>query len=102
MTHMLTIRLTRIGKKKAPTYRVVVQDKRKDPWGKALDFVGTYNPQATPKEIKFDAMKVKEWISKGAQPSPSVHNLLVEAKVIEDKKVRNTTGDTKKAEEPKK
>ena len=99
---MLTIRLTRVGKKKQPTYRLVVQEKGKDPWGKALDMVGTYNPLTTPKTIKLDAEKILSWIAKGAQPSPSVHNLLVEAKVVKGEKVRNTTNDAKKATEEKK
>lgn len=94
---MLVIRLTRIGKKKQPSYRLVVQDKTKDPWGKALDIVGNYNPRTTPKTLVLKEDRIKEWMSKGAQPSPTVHNLLVNAKVITGEKVKATTGDVKNA-----
>jgi small subunit ribosomal protein S16 len=94
---MLVIRLTRIGKKKQPSYRLVVQDKARDPWGKALDIVGSYNPRTTPKTIILNEDRIKEWMSKGAQPSPTVHNLLVNAKVITGEKVKATTGDVKNA-----
>lgn len=97
---MLVIRLTRVGKKKQPSYRMVVQEKTQDPWGKAKDYVGFYNPLSKPKTVKIENEKVLEWIRKGAQPSPTVHNLLVNAGVIKADKVRNTTGDkdVKKAE----
>lgn len=99
---MLVIRLTRIGKKKQPTYRLVVQDKHKDPWGKALDIVGSYNPLTKPKTLKLEADKIKGWIAKGAQPTATVNNLLVGAGVITTKKMRATTGDKPKAVEEKK
>ncbi len=108
---MLVIRLTRVGKKKQPSYRFVVQDKRKDPWGKALDIVGHYNPRTSPKTIEFKTERIKEWLAKGAVPSATVHNLLVDAKIMSDKKKPATGGagkkgkeapaDGKKAEEPK-
>lgn len=94
---MLVIRLSRIGKKKQPSYRLVVQDKTKDPWGKSRDIVGNYNPRTTPKTVVLNEARIKEWIAKGAQPSPTVHNLLVNAKVITGEKVNNTTGDKKPA-----
>jgi small subunit ribosomal protein S16 len=93
---MLVIRLTRVGKKKQPSYRLVVQEKSKDPWGKAFEIVGQYNPRTNPKTINIKADRVKEWMSKGAQPSPSVHNLLVDAKIIAGEKVNATRGDKKK------
>jgi small subunit ribosomal protein S16 len=83
---MLVIRLTRVGKKKQPSYRIVVQDKHKDPWGKAIDIVGHYNPRSTPKTIVLKTDRIKEWISKGAQPSPTVNNLLVDAKIVTSEK----------------
>jgi len=88
---MVVIRLTRVGKKKQPTYRLVVQEKHQDPWGKAMDIVGNYNPRTTPKTVVLKAERIKEWISKGAQPSPAVHNLLLTHKVIEGEKVAVTT-----------
>ncbi|MEY4744254.1 MAG: hypothetical protein RL272_199 [Candidatus Parcubacteria bacterium] len=89
---MLVIRLTRVGKKKQPSFRVVVQDKLRDPWGKAKDIIGQYNPRTKPKTIIFNEERVKFWMSQGAKPSPTVHNLLVDAKVIKAEKVKATTG----------
>lgn len=90
---MLTIRLTRVGKKKQPTYRIVVQDKHKDPWGKAIEIVGHYNPRSNPKAAVVKADRVKHWMSLGAQPSPSAYNLLVDQKVIAGEKVKAAKGD---------
>ena len=66
---MLSIRLSRVGKKKQPIYRVVVQDKQRDPWGKSVEIIGHYNPRANPKEIVFKEERVKYWLSVGAQPA---------------------------------
>lgn len=93
---MLTIRLTRIGKKKQPSFRLVVQEKGRDPWGKALDIVGFYNARTKPKTLTLKEDRINHWISKGAQPSPTVYNLLVEAKLIKGEKKNNTTGDKKR------
>lgn len=93
---MIVLRLTRIGKKKQPSYRVVVQDKRKDPWGKALEIIGFYNPRSKPKTITFKEDRVKFWLARGAQPSTTVNNLLVDAKIITSSKQKATTGDKDK------
>ena len=83
---MLTIRLTRIGKKNQPSFRVVVVDKRRSASaGKSLEILGTKNPHT--KKVTLDKERINYWISKGAQPSPSVFNLLVSEKVIEGKKI---------------
>lgn len=78
---MLTFKLSRRGKTKQPTYRLVVVDKKKDPWGMIKEDVGSYNPHN--KKAQFKVERIKFWISKGAQPSASVHNLLVKEKVLE-------------------
>jgi len=83
---MLAIKLSRVGKKKQPSYRVVVTEKSRDPWGKNNEIVGFYDPLANPKEIRFEEDRVKYWISQGAQPTDTVHNLLVSAGVIEGEK----------------
>jgi small subunit ribosomal protein S16 len=70
------IRLARIGSKKNPVYRVVVADSRSPRDGKFIEIVGRYNPQTDPSTIDLDEAKVKDWISKGAQPSESVQRLL--------------------------
>ena len=73
---MLSIRLSRVGKKKMPSYRLIVTEKTRDPWGKVLEQLGTYDPLAKPKKVAFDLERVKYWMSKGAQPSATVHNML--------------------------
>jgi len=70
------IRLARVGSKKNPIYRVVVTDSRSPRDGKFIEIVGRYNPQTDPSTIDLDEAKVKDWISKGAQPSESVQRLL--------------------------
>ena len=89
---MLAIKLSRVGKKKQPAYRVVVTEKARDPWGRNNEIVGFYDPLSTPKEIRFEEDRVKYWLSQGAQPTDTVHNLLVNAGVIEaDKRKAHPT-----------
>ena len=70
------MRLTRVGSKKNPIYRVVVADSRSPRDGRFIDIVGRYNPQTEPSTIELDEAKVREWLQKGAQPSDSVARLL--------------------------
>ena len=70
------MRLTRVGSKKNPIFRVVVADSRSPRDGKFLEIVGRYNPQTDPSTIEFDEERVKEWLAKGAQPSNTVAKLL--------------------------
>jgi small subunit ribosomal protein S16 len=70
------IRLARVGSKKNPVYRVVVADSRSPRDGKFIEIIGRYNPQADPSIIEFDEAKVRDWMSKGAQPSETVQRLL--------------------------
>ena len=79
------IRLTRLGDKKSPFYRVVVSDSRVARDGKYIDLLGTYDPLKTPAEIKLDSDKAKAWLAKGAQPTDTAKSLLVQAGVIEKK-----------------
>jgi small subunit ribosomal protein S16 len=73
---MLKIRLTRIGSKKNPIYRVVVADARAPRDGRSLETIGRYNPQMNPSLVEIDAEKAREWIAKGAQPTEPVKKLL--------------------------
>jgi len=102
---MIIIRLSRVGKTKQPSYRMVVQDKRRDPWGKALDIVGFYNPRSKPKTFTCKADRIEYWLSKGAAMSATVNNLLVTNKVIKSEKVKATpskhSGGKPKTEEKK-
>ena len=70
------MRLTRVGSKKNPIYRVVVADSRAPRDGKFIEIVGRYNPQHDPSLIELDEGKVKDWLGKGAQPTESVRRLL--------------------------
>ncbi|HPS21649.1 MAG TPA: 30S ribosomal protein S16 [Candidatus Paceibacterota bacterium] len=82
---MLKIRLQRIGRKNDPSFRAVLTDsKNSTKSGRFLEIVGTYNPKAG--ETKFDAERIKYWISKGAKVSDTMHNFLVHQKLIEGKK----------------
>ncbi len=82
---MLKIRLQRIGRKNDPSFRAVLTDsKNSTKSGKFLEIVGTYNPKAGITDFKFE--RIKHWVSKGAQLSPTMHNFLVHQKVIEGKK----------------
>ena len=81
------MRLTRMGDKKAPFYRVVVADSRVARDAKYIDLIGTYNPLTSPAEVKIDAEKAKTWIKNGAQPTDTVKALLVKEGIVEaDKK----------------
>ena len=70
------LRLTRIGAKKNPYYRVVVADSRFPRDGRFIEILGTYNPMVEPAEIKIDAEKAQQWIKNGAQPTDTVRALL--------------------------
>jgi small subunit ribosomal protein S16 len=83
---MLTIRLTRKGKKNQPFFRVVVIDKRRSAkGGRPSEILGYIDPLTKRKSLKKD--RILHWISVGAQPSSTVHNLLVNEKIIEGKKM---------------
>lgn len=77
------MRLTRMGAKKAPFYRVIVADSRSPRDGRFIDTIGTYNPLTTPVEVKIDAEKAKKWISNGAQPTETVKALLKKSGIID-------------------
>jgi small subunit ribosomal protein S16 len=70
------LRLTRVGSKKNPVYRIVAADSRSPRDGKFLEIVGRYNPQTDPSTIDFDEERIRHWLSKGAQPSNTVQRLL--------------------------
>jgi small subunit ribosomal protein S16 len=70
------IRLTRVGSKKNPIYRVVVADSRSPRDGRFIEIVGRYNPQTNPSTIDLDQAKIDDWIAKGALPTAPVRRLL--------------------------
>lgn len=83
---MLMIRLQRVGRKNDPSFRIVVMPKQKDSQsGKTVEVLGSYSARQGKPQIKAD--RVKHWIAMGAQVSGTVHNLLIDQKIIEGKKV---------------
>jgi small subunit ribosomal protein S16 len=70
------IRLMRVGKKKQPTYRVVVADSRSPRDGRFIEILGQYAPRAEPSVVKIDGDRALAWIEKGAQPTEQVAKLL--------------------------
>ncbi|MCX6745509.1 MAG: 30S ribosomal protein S16 [Candidatus Parcubacteria bacterium] len=90
---MLAIRLSRKGKKKQPLYRIIVNEKTKDPWGDYLENLGFYNSRT--KELNLKADRIKYWLNQGAQPSDTLWNMFITKGLIEGKK-RTVTKISKK------
>ena len=95
---MVKIRLRRMGAKKQPTYRFVVSDARSPRDGRFIEIVGHYNPRTEPKTVVINEEKIKEWLSKGAQPSDPVRRLLAERGLVE----RGQISETKRPPKAKK
>lgn len=72
----LKIRLTRMGAKKKPFYRIVAVNTESRRDGRALDYLGYYNPMTQPVDVKIDQEKVQLWMDRGAKPSDTVRSLL--------------------------
>ncbi len=83
---MLKIRLQRIGKRGQAYFKLVVLEHTTKPQGKYLELLGSYDPHKN--EMLVNAEKVKHWMSKGAQMSPTVNNLLINKGVIKGEKVK--------------
>jgi len=80
---MLRIRLRRVGKKKQPSYRIVVADVRAPRDGTIVEQVGHYNPLTDPPTVVLDPEKIKHWIKVGAKPSDTVVRILQRQGVLE-------------------
>lgn len=92
------MRLTRMGDKKSPFYRVVVIDSRKARSGEYIDKIGYVNPVKVPAEINIDVEKAKKWLANGVQPTETVKSYLVAAGAMEksSKPSAPKTNDKKK------
>ncbi len=77
------MRLTRIGKKKAPCYRVVIADERSPRDGRFIEEIGSYDPMTEPATIKIDAEKAKKWLANGVQPTDTVKVLLKKSGIVD-------------------
>jgi small subunit ribosomal protein S16 len=73
---MLSIRMTRVGSKKKPFFRVVVTEARSKRESDFVEMLGTYNPRVKPAKVELDKARVEHWLGRGAQPSDSVRTLL--------------------------
>ncbi|MCR5774025.1 MAG: 30S ribosomal protein S16 [Lachnospiraceae bacterium] len=76
---MVKIRLKRIGKKKAPFYRIIVSDARRTTSSTSLAEIGTYDPLKEPAEVKINEEEARKWLSNGAQPTETVARLFKNA-----------------------
>lgn len=95
---MLKIRLARVGKRGHATFRIVVTEHTRPSKSGSLTQLGSYDPHTN--TMRVDAERLKSYLSRGAKPSPTVHNLLVEQKVIEGKKVMAWKPPKKQPEAP--
>ena len=77
---MLKLRLKRVGRKRAPSYRLVVMENSARRDGRPVEEVGFYNPIS--KQSQFDVPKIEKWLSNGAQPTETVANLLKKAEIL--------------------
>lgn len=93
---MLVIRLARHGRRNHPTYRIVLQEKDWAPTSKVLEILGNMDPHTDPRTIHLKTDRVKYWLSQGAKPSNTMHNMLVDAGLVQGPKMRVMFG--KKAE----
>ena len=79
---MVTMRLSRIGSKKRPYYRIVVIDKRRARNGRFLEVLGQYNPIANPVQLEINAERAQYWLGKGAAPSETVRSILRKKELV--------------------
>jgi len=93
---MLKIRLSRIGKKKQPYYRLTIAENTRDTYGKSLEILGSWNPRS--KELQSESDRIKYWIGNGAQMTPTVNNLLIEKGIIDGKKMIASKSKARKKE----
>jgi len=98
---MVTIRLSRVGRKKQPSFRIIVSEKKRDVFGHSLEIVGQYHPRAKDKkdELVVNTERIEYWLSKGATTSNTLHNLFIDAGILKGEKKRTVFGKSKKSAE---
>ena len=95
------IRLTRLGDKGNPFYRVVAADSRSPRDGKFLEVIGTYNPLVDPAEVKLDKTLAQNWLDKGATPTPTAKKVLEIAGILKATKYTPSANRVKKNQKTK-
>lgn len=88
----VTLRLTRVGGKKKPFYRVIATDSRMPRDGRFIEIIGHYNPRTEPSTVVVDAEKARLWLSRGAKPTSAVEKILSVAGIIEIEKKTKKPG----------
>jgi small subunit ribosomal protein S16 len=91
------IRLRRIGARKHPYYRLVVADTRSPRDGKFLEILGTYDPMQDPVRLNIDHEKIKSWLAKGARPSDTARDFLIEQGLLPRESARKRPAKPPKA-----
>jgi small subunit ribosomal protein S16 len=86
------IRLTRVGAKKQPAYRVVVADSRTARDGRSIETIGHYNPRVDPIEVNIDADRATAWLARGATPSDTVARLFRRVGILPDDQTQEGPG----------
>ncbi len=94
---MLTIRFQRVGRTNDPAFRIVVTEKRSKPKSGGIEILGSYHPKTKAATLKPE--RILYWLSKGAQPSDTVYNLLIRKGMMSGKKIHVARGSAKKAPE---
>jgi small subunit ribosomal protein S16 len=94
---MLTIRLSRTGKRNKPQYRIVLQEKGRDPWSPAIEILGNYNPHTQPSTVLLKEERITHWLGMGAQPSETVQNMLINAGIMKGDKAKSVAISKKRA-----
>lgn len=89
---MLAIRLTRMGAKKKPFYRIIVTEKRTKRDGRFIEAVGYYDPCRNPANVKLDHERISYWIERGAQPSDTVRSIIKRNPAADTTEIVTTTG----------
>ncbi len=90
------IRLTRLGDKKSPFYRIVVADARKTRDGEYLEKLGTYNPLTNPATIQINKERTAQWLKNGAQPTETTRSILIKEGILPEKKTAPKSDKKKK------
>lgn len=95
---MVTIRLSRVGRNKQASFRIIVSEKKRDVFGRSIEIVGHYHPRAKEKkdELILNTERIQYWLGKGATTSNTLHNLFINAGIIKGEKKRTVYGKAKK------
>jgi len=84
--------MAKVGKTNKKVFRIIISEKARDPYGRALEILGSYDPYDKKLDVKTD--RVKYWISQGAQMTASINNLFVDNKIVDGGKIKNSKPGT--------